>query len=406
MIHLHQIAFRDFVFLRMDETVASARQKLGLAKERRAIVQGNHQEFWIFEIKAFCELCRDRDGHGVIGELVAGLPMRPVPALDLMSDAIVAPSLCVVLDGDRVFGYCDAQLPPSHVRSEDYSRPRNTSREELSDILGQKAPVALGLSAPPAAMPGADFTVTVAAYAPNAEDKVAKILTGLSRRAEAHLGLFASQWKRGTKVLLHCSGRHLSISEPAQSLEWRGYMELVSFDVTVSADAPEETIVLKVDVFIEEFCVARLRADLDIRHRIGTPTAVVKSLDCSSTAFASYSHKDRERVLDKVSSIQVSAGLDIFVECLDLKPSEAYQVTLKQEIQSRDLFLLFWSQHSRQSKWVAWELENALRCKRDSIQIHPLEPSDVAPPPKGLEHLHFGDPLILIRDYYVQRGQR
>ena len=43
------------------------------------------------------------------------------------------------------------------------------------------------------------------------------------------------------------------------------------------------------------------------------------------------------------------------------------------------------------SPWVEWEWRTALDKKTlRGIQPHPLEPSDVAPPPQELEELQFG----------------
>jgi hypothetical protein len=116
------------------------------------------------------------------------------------------------------------------------------------------------------------------------------------------------------------------------------------------------------------------------------------------TAFASFSSMDRDRVLDRVASLKLAAGLDVFMDCLSLKPGEEYKKALRDEIKRRDVFLLFWSQHARRSEWVEWEWRTALRHKkREAIQPHPLESMDLAPPPKELEMLHFGDPHMALR---------
>jgi hypothetical protein len=66
--------------------------------------------------------------------------------------------------------------------------------------------------------------------------------------------------------------------------------------------------------------------------------------------------------------------LDIFQDCLDLTPNEAFKPQLEVQIGKRDVFLLFWSRHARDSRWVLWEFETA-RAKRgmDAILPMPLE---------------------------------
>jgi hypothetical protein len=82
-----------------------------------------------------------------------------------------------------------------------------------------------------------------------------------------------------------------------------------------------------------------------------------------------------------------------------LIPNDRWKPRLAREIRNRDLFLLFWSARAKRSEWVTWEWRTALRSKgEESMQIHPLE-SQVKPP-KALQHIHFGDPLMDIRARY------
>jgi hypothetical protein len=117
------------------------------------------------------------------------------------------------------------------------------------------------------------------------------------------------------------------------------------------------------------------------------------------TAFASYSSKDRLRVLDRVDAIQISAGIDVFQDCLDLNPGEEFKPRLDNEIRERDLFLLFWSKSASESKWVNWELETALKEKGEqALQLHPLDPG--VKPPAGLEKLNIGSVAMWVRKGY------
>jgi hypothetical protein len=116
------------------------------------------------------------------------------------------------------------------------------------------------------------------------------------------------------------------------------------------------------------------------------------------TAFASYSSKDRDRVLDRIAAVRIAAGLDVFLDCLSLNPGEEWKPTLEAEISLRDIFLLFWSQAAADSEWVKWEGETAIEKKGDrgaAIQIHPLEVGISLP--SKLSHLHRGDVLMHLR---------
>ena len=113
---------------------------------------------------------------------------------------------------------------------------------------------------------------------------------------------------------------------------------------------------------------------------------------------SSYASKDRQRVLDRVAAVRIAAGLDIFLDCLSLNPGDRWKDQLRNEIDGRDLFLLFWSDDAKNSQWVEWEWKTALAEKGiDAIQLHPLDLVHEAPPPDELKELHFGDAYMLAR---------
>ena len=65
---------------------------------------------------------------------------------------------------------------------------------------------------------------------------------------------------------------------------------------------------------------------------------------------------------------------------------------LHREIVDREMFWLFWSRGAMASESVEWEWQTAYAQKgKNCIQPHPLEPIDLAPPPKELEDLQFGN---------------
>ena len=221
-----------------------------------------------------------------------------------------------------------------------------------------------------------------------------EMLTSLSPRSTSHLGLHTCSWRPGTRVKVRLEGSHLNIPTPEQEFTWEGNYSLVDFDVTIPADEPEYVTVLKFDVLIDEILIAKLRLDLSIgpsSGEIGTAT-----IEPAHTAFASYASADRQRVLDRVAAVSISAGLDIFLDCLSLHPSEEWKPRLAGEIKKRELFLLFWSSQAKDSQWVTWEWHTALEEKGlSAMQIQPLQTVREAPPPEELKELHFGDPYML-----------
>ncbi len=263
----------------------------------------------------------------------------------------------------------------------------------------ESEPVWLGASAPKAVKPGDEFTARFVAYEKQLEEEVRQLLKQLSPRVEPVLGVQECRWKRGTRVTVKLSGRGLTIDPAEQTFVWNGGRSLLEFDVEVPREAPEGKVVLKFDVVIEGIMVARLRLDLEISLQPVAGENVAAKVEPAKSAFVSYSSKDRLRVLDRVASIKISAGIDPFLDCLDLHPGEAWKARLDDEIRRRDLFLVFWSKNASESEWVVWELDTALKEKgENALQLHPLDP-DVKPP-DGLEELHVGDLIMWVRKGY------
>ena len=297
----------------------------------------------------------------------------------------------------------EAEPPPS-TRAE----PAIALVPKMSDTLpeaGQEPqPVQLGASAPRQVKPGAEFTARFVAYEQALEQEVRDLLKKLAPSAETVLGIQECRWKRDTQVTVTLSGRGLTVDPPEQTFTWQGGRSLLAFDVTVPDDAEEETIPLKFDVVIAGIIVARLPLELEITARSRKKGMATATGEPARTAFASYSSKDRLRVLDRVDAIQISAGIDVFQDCLDLNPGEEWKPRLDSEIRQRDLFLLFWSNAARKSQWVGWELDTALKEKGEgALQVHPLDP-EVKPPP-GLEKLNIGSVAMWVRKG-VEASQR
>lgn len=277
------------------------------------------------------------------------------------------------------------------------SRPKEDTQPESPD---HPQIVRLGLSAPSSVKPGNEFTARFIACLEEAETKVKEILHQLSPSTTSTLDIKRCQWLPGTTVVVALAGRWFEVDEPEQSFIWQGPHTIVDFDVYLKPDAPIGNTVLKVNVVIEGIRVAKLRMDVKISPEEPTHEKTNSvTTEAARTAFASYSSIDRQRVIDRLASIRVSAGIEVFLDCLSLRPGEEWKPRLAAEIEERDQFLLFWSKTAKDSEWVTWEWQTALHEKGiSSIQIHPLENN--VPPPAELSKLHFGDAFIALRDSY------
>jgi hypothetical protein len=198
--------------------------------------------------------------------------------------------------------------------------------------------VSLGASAPSTVRRGDSFTARFVTYTKSFELDVKALLESMSPRSKSHLGVKYCRWQIGTEVQVTLNGDGLSAHPPTETFTWEGDYSIVDFDVTVSNDAPETTV-LKFDASIDEIVVARLRVDITVSsaQKLGRHTVLS---DAANTAFASYASEDRLRVLDRLTEVRRN-GMDVFLDCLSLHPGDEWKPALEAEIMQRDLFSFF-----------------------------------------------------------------
>jgi len=261
-------------------------------------------------------------------------------------------------------------------------------------------PVLLGISMPRQVEAGSSFTACFAAYIESAKisakehlkdlgEKDDRIVTDIRPDREA-------RWRIGAPVTIRLTGEHVTIAQSERSFEWNGRENLISFVVSVNSDAPQ-TIQLCFHVLIGPLEIAFIPVSVAISARSTDAKSSHIEMRAPSSAFASYSSKDAQPVTQSLSTLAHWAPtLNIFQDCLDLRPNEAFKEQIKKEIATRDVFLLFWSRNASASKWVLWELETA-RAKPglNAILPMPLEDPAIVPPPSGFEDKHLRDRFLL-----------
>lgn len=255
--------------------------------------------------------------------------------------------------------------------------------------------VYVGVSAPSAVTKGEYFVARFAAYTEANRKVVSNALEKESPQARQRLDLDQCQWQPSAKVTVRLDVNCAVVSNAVQTFRWNGSWKLLRFDVTVSSHARSGSLVLRFEVAVEELPILSLRPEIELvmdsAHRTGRSQMKFEERRAPRSAFASYTTKDRREVLGRVRSVQISTGIDVFLDCLSLRPGEQWKARLRSEIENRDVFWLFWSRSAMKSEWVDWEWRTALKTKSlSAIQPHPLEPQELAPPPKELSDLQFG----------------
>ena len=191
------------------------------------------------------------------------------------------------------------------------------------------------------------------------------------------MGLQTCRWQPGTNVEVVLSARGLKVAPARQQFVWQGSRSLLEFDISVPKNARQDVTVLKFDVLIEGVAVARLRLDLEISG-IANPARTAVNAKAARTAFASYSAEDRQRVLDRLAALRISAGLDIFLDCMSLHASEAWKAQLEEEIKERELFLAVTAAASKSHWGLGWHTAPRTRqeCNANSSLEVGIQPPD------------------------------
>ena len=226
--------------------------------------------------------------------------------------------------------------------------------------------------------------------------KVEEILKESDPDNKILLGLDFCNWQKGTEIKVRLYGDQLTTDEAVQTFTWMGRYKILNFDISLSESAQPGNTVVKVDVLIADIVIAKLRYTLKIDADC-TQTAINVKAKPFKNAFASYSDKDRDRVIDRLSEIERN-GVHVFWDKNSLQPGELWQDELDKAIKATQIFMLFWSSNAKTSEWVEWEWKTALKYKGiDAIEPHPLDDPAMSPPPDELKTLHFNDKYLFFR---------
>jgi hypothetical protein len=140
---------------------------------------------------------------------------------------------------------------------------------------------------------------------------------------------------------------------------------------------------------------------LSLQREVGgerPPDPATIDAEPAGAAFASYSSEDRTRVHDCLNALTAATTMDVFMDVATLRAGDDWQQRVAEEVGRRPVFLLFWSEHAKASRWVDWEWREALRQHGTAgIQPVPLDPPALAAPPPELKAEHFNSVHALLR---------
>jgi hypothetical protein len=347
------------------------------------------------------------------GTSSASPPIRPAPVAPQAQRADPGP----VYDEAERSGPLAESTPVEAAPDEaERSEPlaESTPPEAVPAPPAEPEPVLLGGSAPGTAQPGDVILTQFVAYVARFEEKARQVLERAAAGDEIVLGEQTDcRWAPGSRVVVRCRASGLVVPTPVQGFIWNGECRTVSFDIEVPADARPRDAVIVFEAFVGEDAddapdpveVGRLRIPIDITLREEDDPAPRRVQgEAARKAFASYASEDRVDVLERVSSIRRSAGLEVWMDIVDLRMGDRWEPALHEHIAASDRFLLFWSDHAARSEWVEREWRQAVDMKGEEVlELHLLRHTPIEDVPEPLRKFHFNDIYLLARDAELYR---
>jgi hypothetical protein len=184
-----------------------------------------------------------------------------------------------------------------------------------------------------------------------------------------------------------------TIDPPQDTIAWEGEIGNVQFIVSVPGEAVIGDHPGICDFHVNGLKIASLRFMVTVGATASERESLFVQERRAKRVFASYASEDRDAVLARIHGLLKGIpDLEVFLDVVSLRSGQRWRERLRDEVLSRDLLYLFWSQAASESEWVDWEW----RCAYDQKGIEfidpvPLVSPNVVPPPRELADLHFND---------------
>lgn len=218
-----------------------------------------------------------------------------------------------------------------------------------------------------------------------------------TRRGVATLDIDVAIGQR-IDIVLEVNGA--TIDKPAQYLVWRGEPRACQFLLSVPAGEQRTALTVRAIVSVNGAPAGSLLFQLPVAAQVSAADAATGIRGDAARhfgrAFLSYASEDRAEVLKRAQALK-ALRIEFFQDLLSLEPGERWKKRLYDEIDTCDVFLVFWSSHAAQSKWVIAETERALARHRGDDSAPPdivpivLEGPPVPDRPASLQAIQMDD---------------
>jgi len=322
----------------------------------------------------------------------------PVPPISpkLVLEEVAAPDVVSRPRLDETGNQTREATTHSHNDKEEaLHTPRKTPEE--TDI------VEFGVSHPTSVTIGIAFIVDVLIYCQDDRLRAVERSAELRPENDRFGSAGATQVARGTKLSVTLE-LPWPIEPKIQSVYWNGSMADVSFRVWPT-NLVHTSVYGVCKISVDGLTIGHVFFKLGIDQSNTPDERKMSWARPVKTAFASYTSKDRRRVLARVQGIE-KLGVKVFMDTHGLRSNEAYRKRIFEAIDSSDILYLFWSRHATRSNWVEQEWRYGVRQKGlGFIDPVPLVDPRKAPPPAELaQHKHFIDLTLIYSEYEKSLG--
>lgn len=182
-----------------------------------------------------------------------------------------------------------------------------------------------------------------------------------------------------------------------QEVRWLKDVHHVAFEMRCAPESEGATLRGMLTVYAGAFILT----DVPLAFRVDSVLAAASTTDELSSdppvepydkIFASYSHKDAA-IVEQFEEHVEALGHRYLRDVYSLRSGEMWSEALEKLIEEAQVFQLFWSRNSMQSKFVRQEWEHALSLRRPNF-VRPVYwedpfPKDEEVPPENLATIHF-----------------
>ncbi len=282
----------------------------------------------------------------------------------------------------------------------EFKKQKQENREEVS----------VNIYAPPKFIPGKSQFIQVWLFIPEDEKEVKEKAHSVDDEA-SKLGfenLFVPI-EYGTEIMLSLSSQDIQYSEQ-KSFPWLGKISNKNFNVEIPGGFKKDKVIFTLEVYINGLIAGEITFMMKASIKLisndnpstddddKVPKPVGDKAKRFKKAFISYASKDRIEVLERVQGIAATKVFEIFQDIMDLEPGERWEKRLYKEIDSCDVFFLFWSKAASESPWVIKELEYAIQLQKGDheypLKIQPVIIPPIIKAPQQLGYLHFNDKIV------------